>query len=514
MVSERQTGCSPYPGLNFRFKKNSVLDWATFSRYALRIRLLHHDESKRKYIDESAWNDILHTKPHGDLLPNLQSLLWHAVHADRQHWSLLFMHAKVRYLSLQIHRSPGTPTYIATLLERVSGLTELELRSDSPIRDVESDILPLLHCPTLRRVVVPLYFLTTAFMTQLSRCPDLHDIQLSRPVEQGTGDRTDVLSFRPTLEEHAFPVLERLAFSAHVLHAIHFLAAPFAPKQISFLYLNVIAVDAPLVVRDFFSTIAAECKSLIELHVDFVICPGAPMIYPPPPLVDRPTLDTFRPLLSCARLKRFEFRWDYQMNVTQADMEELASSWPALETLLLNCQPIPENTPPLLTLEALIPFAQHCPHLRELGLYLDAQDIPPALSYPSPRPLSSFRSLQKLSVGASCIAQVEPVALFLSQLCPLGCQIVSGVRWPDAYGIALDQLGILDHRRLQMTEWWVRWMEMAKVLPLVTKARLEEKIRIAALREKMETLALHRTEQGGASQIQHELDNIRALLRG
>ena len=487
------------------------MNWARFDRYALRVRRLYHDESKRKYIDDSVWGDILRARPmpRVDLLPNLQSLLWHAVCSPRQHWSVLFVHGKVQRLSIQLHLSPSLPAYVESLLQRTCHFTELELKSEDPMRDLEPHVLPLLGCQTLQRVVAPMFFFTSTFFNRLSRCPELRTISLSKPVEQGVGDRMDVAFFSPGLEEDSFPVLERLSFSAHVLHATHFLRAKFSPRNISYLYINVIAVDGPQVVHELLSTVADTCKVLTELHVDFVISPDAPLIYPPPPLADRPNIEVFRPLFSCRSLTRFEFRWDYQMNVTQEDIEELASSWPSMEVFLFNCQPIPEDIYPILTLEALIPFAQYCPNLRELGLYLNALEIPSTFTYPNTSPLPAFKSLQKLSVGASCVSHVEPIALFLSQLCPLGCEIISGVRWPDAYGIALDQLGIMDHRRLKMTEWWVRWGDVSKVLPLATKARMEERGRMVEMKKKMDDFMSCLSGRATAGELQQELDNLR-----
>ena len=185
----------------------------------------------------------------------------------------------------------------------------------------------------------------------------------------------------------------------------------------------------------------------------------------------------------------------------------MASSWPSIEVLLLNCQPIPELIRPALTLRALVPFARFCPHLRELGLYIDADAVP--LSKLN-LPLIPFKSLEVLSVGASSCSYVEPVALFLSKLCPLSCRIISGVRWPDAYGIALDRAGIYDERRVRLTEFWVRWNDVSKVLPLAIKARTEEKDRMAILQREMEAMSLSRQkEKERVDRLESELRDLR-----
>jgi len=195
-------------------------------------------------------------------------------------------------------------------------------------------------------------------------------------------------------------------------------------------------------------------------------------------------------------------RWDWPLNLTQPDLEELAEGWPTLESLHLNCQPIPELSVPTLTLQALIPFARHCPRLRELGLYFDAQVTPPEAFEPD---LVRFKSLNMVSVGSSHITTSEPTVLTLSRLCPVGCQIVAGVRWPDAFGIALDRAGIMDDRRIHMTEWWSKWNDVIKVLPLVTKARLDERTRLLDLQRRMEGLALtYSREREMEERLEHE----------
>ena len=492
-----------------KFKRGLLSsDWDRFDRYARHIRQLTYDDRRRRYIDPSVWREIARTRPRQDLLPNLQSLVWFSTTAEKQHHSLLFMHSRVTRLSVNIHPSPLSFPYIQRITSELPRVLELELRSESPMRDIEQEVVALLRgLPSLRRIYAPMYSLTAALVSELSHLRELSDVVFGKPVEQGTGDRADVATFTPRLEDGAFPALQTLCFSAHLIDATEFISSPFTPTNLSHLYVHILAVDDAFVLQDFFTIISRRFHHLTEFHVDFVISPDAPIVYPPPPITARPTIQTFRPLFSCKRLRVFEFRWDYQMNLSQHDIEEMASSWPSIEVLLLNCQPIPETTRPLLTLRALTPFARFCPNLRELGLYLDAD--PTHLTKLS-LPLNPFKSLEVLSVGASSIYIVEPVALFLSNLCPLNCQIISGVRWPDAYGIALDRAGIYDERRVNLTEFWVRWNDLSKVLPLAIKARMEEKDRMVGLQREIEALSLSRQkERERVDKLENELRDLR-----
>ena len=382
-------------------------------------------------------------------------------------------------------------SYLSQVHARAPQVTHLEVGTDYSITEVQEEVLTLLSgFPCLVYLTVPLYCLTSILVSRLSTLRHLSSISFSKPVERRTGHPSDVAHWAPSLADGSFPTLHHLSMSAHLVHALDFVTSPFAPRHLTKLYVNVIAIDNPYVVRQLFTALVSHYPQLKDLYVDFIVGPDAPIVYPPPPLQSRPGIETLRPLLSSSSLTSFGFRWDYQLNLSQSDVEELASGWPRLESLLLNCQPIPEISGPLLSMNALIPFARHCPHLHQLGLYLNANVVPNRS--PSPRSPIRFKSLRTLSVGASSLSSVDSTALFLSQLLPPGCRIESGVRWPDAFGLALDKVGIVDDRRVKMAEWWVGWNDVGKVLPLATEARMEERARIALLEREIERMKLER----------------------
>lgn len=446
-------------------------------------------------MDATVWDEIISSCPREHLLPNLQSLSWYSSTAERQVCLLHFLHPGVKQLSMNVFPNDDsdktTLSYLSQVHARAPRLTHLEIGTECSISEVQEEVLTLLSgFPCLSQLTVPLYCLTSILMSRLSTLRHLSSIHFSKPVERRTGHPSDVAHWAPPLTDGAFPTLHQLSLSAHLSHALDFINSRFAPRHLTKLYVNVIAIDNPFVVRQFFTALVAQHPQLQDLYVDFIVGPDAPIVYPPPPLHSRPGIETIRPLLSSPSLTSFGFRWDYQLNLTQADVEEIASSWPRLESLLLNCQPIPEVSGPILTMNALLPFARHCPRIEQLGLYLNGHMMPRRA--PSSLPPVRFTSLRTLSVGASSITSVDSTALFLSQLLPPGCKIESGVRWPDAFGLALDKIGIMDERRVKMTEWWVGWNDVAKVLPLATEARMEERARIAVLEKEIERMKLER----------------------
>ncbi|KAI0668067.1 hypothetical protein C8Q78DRAFT_980440 [Trametes maxima] len=498
-------------------------DWQRFRRYSIRVRRIRHDQRRALTTAELArrhvplhskiFDDLSATCPYPDIFPNLQSLIWFSCAPERQHFSLAFMHRRVKHLGLHLYRSePGSSTgFLHQVCSRCVGVTSLEVRMEAPIRQLEDDALILLRglCH-LQQVSFPLFSITPRILVQLSGLRCLEAISLGHPAQAQPGDRTDVAEFSPIIADDGFVTLRSLAFGAQVPDVTRLLNTALFPAKLTRLHLKSVATASPAVVRDFFCAIQERCISLVNLSLDYIIAPDSALVSPPPPLHERPALATFRPLFRARALRIFEFRWDFALNLSDDDMDEFARSWPSLESLQLNPEPVPEPDGPKLSLRALVPFARHCANLRYLALYVDARtvpDIPPMLRTPR---LVPFQRLETFAVGLSIIAKPEPVTLFLSQLLPLGCAVRCGLRWPDAFDLALEHALVPLDVRTEMNTFWMCWTEVAKMLPIATKARLEEKATYADLERKMRALEVSRSEdQRRLSDLEREVVDLR-----
>ena len=181
---------------------------------------------RRVRIESTVYEEVARTSPRRELLPNLQALRWWTVNADRQRRPLAFMHSSLRSLSVQLCQSFSNPLsgYIHDILRHSPHLTTVDIRSDNAAHDIEADVLMLaLGLPQLRKIVVPMYFLTSRMATELSRIPTLERIVLASPVDGERGDREDVVDFAPVLADGCFTALKALSFAAHLQHALHFL---------------------------------------------------------------------------------------------------------------------------------------------------------------------------------------------------------------------------------------------------------------------------------------------------
>lgn len=179
------------------------------------------------------------------------------------------MQSNIWELGLQLHATTEPPlqAYVTEVATRLPHITKLELKSRYPVQRVHNEVLVLLRgLPRLRNITVPMYFLTSEVMAQLSHAEHLETVEIATPIEHGIGTRNDVALFQPHLQEGAFPVLRHLAFSAHLQHTTQFLAGPHAPRAISFLHVFILAIDNPPELYNLLTIMATRFTQLSTLR--------------------------------------------------------------------------------------------------------------------------------------------------------------------------------------------------------------------------------------------------------
>ncbi|KAH9884520.1 hypothetical protein C8Q73DRAFT_660877 [Cubamyces lactineus] len=476
-------------------------DWSRFMRYARRIRTLSvlpaDDERIRGAL---VFDEVARTRTTFNILPKLSTLTWTSELPQRLRCSLMFMHENIKHFAVKLVPSDDYPlsVYFQEIPLRMPKLNSLDLRFSFPVRDIEATLCELIEAlPELQKIVLPKFTYSAKVIERLSASPSIRVIQFEFLESQGSGVASDVHNWFPVPHEGAFPSLVDLSVSVHLPHMVRFLNAEFAPSNLQCLYVHVLYIVPPYQLHEFFDSVSRILPHLTQLHVDFVGDPSPLMFRTRLSDDDRVTLGTLRPLFKLAKLKEFVINWDAPLALKQSDIQELASNMPSLEILFLGNEPIPCPQSPPLTLRALIPFAQHCPNLRELGLYLDAStaDLDEASrELRASLPPIRFRSLKKLQFGLSRIAEPEPVALFLSQLCPPGCAVDAGVSWYGGFNALQaespeDALVLVDMWG-QASDWYPCWKEVNHMLPLLTKVRMEESGRRRGLEREVEDLRI------------------------
>ena len=86
-------------------------------------------------------------------------------------------------------------------------------------------------------------------------------------------------------------------------------------------------------------------------------------------------------------------------------------------------------------------------------------------------------------MGVSPVSDVNGVALFLSSLCPMNCQVESGVTWDEKVYIGSEVARAIRVR-------CERWTRVEEMLPGMVQLRLQERERMKGLEMENEDLRI------------------------
>ena len=454
-------------------------DWKRFMKYSTKVRLLSHQRSKSIYpLHESTFDTIARTRTTLNILPNVHTVSWQNPNLNL---CVLFMHANIRQFTFFLPMNWGSDPrpFFLEITSRMPHLTSLDVRSFIPMHTIETDMISLIeHLPKLKKITFPRFYLTTKVAEALSRLSHLEIIEFQYSAEQGYGDPIDVTPFVPNLTEGAFPSLCDHSMSTTFDDAARFINTKFSPTNLTMLYIDSDFIEPPSSIHNFLSVVAENCQLLKSLAL--VSLRDASSESDVDQVADTDiTLDVLKPLLKLPGLSMMELVHQHQLALSQVDIELLASSWPSLETLILNNEPV-YHARSKLTLKALLPFAKHCHKLTHLGLFLDATSVDESFYHAN---LIPFRNLKRLSMGVSIIADTESVSLYLSRILPLGCKLDSGITWDETTEINVS-VSIKVEERCQA------WSKVAETLPMLCTLRMQERERTRAMEKELEDLRM------------------------
>ncbi|KAF5362063.1 hypothetical protein D9756_002838 [Leucocoprinus leucothites] len=418
-------------------------DWKRFQKYSKRVRELEYDESRHSpTLCQSVFDDIGRTRTSFAILPSVHTINWRAPLL----LCVMFMYTNVKRFSIHLPdmiADVSPRPFFEDIANRMPRLTHIDIRTNIPIRKLEKDIIRLLSSlPNLQKVTTPRFYFTASVATCLSHLPKLGCIEFQYYDEQGAGDPADVTIFQPQLDEGAFPSLWDLSVTASYSDVQRFLTIPFAPTNLTMLYIESPHLESPSDIHQLLTAISENSQMLKQL---VLISPrrvdGASLI----------PADASRTWKSSRndgpRLKHLTSTLNPQLRLFRFD----------------------PRSP--------FPFAQHCPYLVYLGLFLNASvDLIPPSSASSVFPI--FRRLQKLAMGLSVIDEHTPVASFLSQILPSGCQIDSGIIWDETFELGSGHTNIVGRR-------YETWTKVNDLLPTLIQVRAEERQRAEELRREL-----------------------------
>jgi hypothetical protein len=220
-------------------------------------------------------------------------------------------------------------SYFQDVVGRMPLIIHLDMRIHAAMHFYEYEVRGLIRGLThLHELVLPIYHLTSGVVEELSRLPNVTVVQFEYGADQGTGDPKDVRVFSPQLAESAFPSLLDLNLSANVQDVTRFMAAPFAPHNITSLYIDSPSLETPEDIHEFLTLTARNCRSLKSLYLALLNGTGPSISASQENEI---TFDTIQPLLDCPCLVTFELTHEWPLNLTLDNIEELANGWPSLE---------------------------------------------------------------------------------------------------------------------------------------------------------------------------------------
>ncbi|KAF8129848.1 hypothetical protein EV363DRAFT_1219642 [Boletus edulis] len=459
-------------------------DWVRFEKYASRVRTLRFRPAKYDLEIYPLLDDVARTRTSLEILPNMHTLEW--IYASTAHMERckLFLHRRLRHLSVTApSQLDPRPDFYTDLCARAPHLHSLTLFVNYPGIPINAELRVLLqNLPELRKIVLPEFHHTSAVIEQLSQAKNITVVDFNQDLKLGYGSPANVASFAPVLKEGAFPCLRELNLSARIDDVDRFFRSSFAPIHITSLYINSYTDHTPNEVHAFLTTLSQQCQLLSKLNVQ-LYHKVLPLNLPADQQLSYATI---KPILSFPNLSSFELVHKYPLKITLADLEDLASKWPHLETLMLNAEPLFIHEDAFnLDLCALLPFAGHCPRLRVLGLYINATEA----EIPSSHiPLEPFRALRTLSLGTSQVRHTNAVAMFLSRICPVRCRLDMGITWTE-FGTEDDRF-LPPELRYPLQKRCSAWHVVEKLLPSLIRLRRDEQERSRALQEEVEDLRM------------------------
>lgn len=395
------------------------------------MRSLEHSD-RRVALQPSVFTDFGVSRPVFDLLPNLRSLRWSAHGENALTQAILFMSPSLA--SFEVFALNFTPrsicTFFQTLQERSPHLRFFYLHATGSVTPVESFLAEFLRSLTYLEVIqLPCYWQTRDIVNALSTLRHLRSVRThvpSRTIYKGNQREVEDVG-AITFSDGSFSALKTFYIDGRRLSDIEsLLRKPFAPKHLTTLTVMSLHIESQTTLHDFIKGLGQVCPLL--RHIVFALYVSETNQGP-----SAITFDTLRPLLEFQRLVGFKITHKEPLFITDDDIKELASAWPTLETLHLCHDPhITEDTvvDTGLSPKCLTSFAEYCPNLKELGLFMNATKWSHASDLPT---LSkSFTRLQRLHVGVSRVSNPNVIARFLCEVCPRQLAIFTDTCWESA----------------------------------------------------------------------------------
>lgn len=407
------------------------------------------------------------SRPVLHIFPKVQIIIWNAVDVRDLSDVVLIMSPTVTHFDFSVggigDDGQSFDAFCQDAGARLPHLTFLAFRTSLPASKYSASLAKLIRgSKDLEKFYVPRFGVTTDILLALSGLQSLWRVQSMNtmdapPTEEHIND-VEMVDSRD-LTKGGFSSLTWLRLSANFHHIRAIVDHPYGPHSLTSIICDALHNETPGQIRLLLTSIAAACPQL--LYLALICVPTHERDLESLPC----TWDSLRPILQCRSLVQLVVRHSSPMELTMANVEELARDRATWTGISLAPFPTVDIVYPSLTLSALIPFALHCPELKELGLFVNGTRQLPEIGDIGGE--IQFSSLSQLEFGHSPISeeQIEATALFLAGICVRPVQIetkwrVSPVAPEPSTDLEFDRRASLWSRvkRLQNEVCKSRWI--------------------------------------------------------
>lgn len=341
------------------------------------------------------------------LLPNIRTLFLDIETPGQLHRNVIFLLPTLTRLTVTLHGMTGPEVaYLVEEFRRASSLKQLQLFGCLTAPDAVTALRKALkHLKRLETVSLDVSHET--FLQAFRALPSIPSLEV---LSIRQGEQPSHVSGPPAAapieeEKARFLQLKRLLIGGYRASLASYMMSSFRFPSLHELDMSLPSHNLQHI-HGFFTALEQGCPDLgiLNLTFDQYLLTSTNAL----------TINAIHPVCALHRLQSLRISHPYPISCSQGELSQFVMALPDIEVLILNPNPTQgRETPPSLTLSALLPIARHCCHLRHLGLYLDAtQSIP--------QPSESFsKSLVEVTFGSSPILDFSSVATtLLSMGCP------------------------------------------------------------------------------------------------
>ncbi|OAX38269.1 hypothetical protein K503DRAFT_866266 [Rhizopogon vinicolor AM-OR11-026] len=379
-------------------------DWSIFCKYSHRIRSLHMRWSSYR-VGTEIWGALGCPPFSLPLLPNLTSLTWHA-RSEAFPCIRLFLTQKLTTLNInayypELKFSPSVQSILSCIPMLCPSVSHFDLQGRSGSGDTSIGLQCWSHLVSVKPGKI-----SDAALLHLSNLPSLRELYLKLHLTPIAADTQKLLQYP------AFSALHKLDITCESLAPLDafFETLSIAPEILFVTIIFIAGEDSALPAS--ISRISNACTYNALKHLRII--------------VDGMDGDSntsvsaavFQPLYAFRNLRELNFKVEYDVQLDDATLLQMAKAWPLLEELVIRGE-YSASTPHNITPNAFVSLLQHCPRLTSIGIALDWSDVDRRdISSEIPYQGFSHNALSEADFGSSRIRHVTGVAAFLSAIAP------------------------------------------------------------------------------------------------